>query len=124
MEKYTNIKNYLLTHANLIGEIVNEVNCLDSSLEYLQYWNNDEEFFNTFFYNNAMDAVKASYFGSYDFSDEYVKFDAYGNLSSANEYEVEAEYKDYIDNITKSLIEHYEEMNITDKELKELINEF
>ena len=124
MEKYTNIKNYLLNHINVIDEIVNDINCLDGSLDFLEYWENDEEFFNTYFYNNPMEAVRSSFYGDYNYCDEYVKFDGYGNLTSANEYEVEAEYKDYIDDITKSLIEHYEEINIRDKELNELINEF
>ena len=116
-----NIKNYLLNHINVIGEIVSEINSLDGSLEYLEYWENDEEFFNTFFYNNPMEAVRSSFFGSYDYSDEYVKFDGYGNLTSVNEYELELQYKDYIDDIVKSLIEDYEKIDISDKELIKLI---
>lgn len=121
MEKYTNIKNYLLSHINVIGEIVSEINSLNGALDFLEYWENDEEFFNTFFYNNPMEAVRASFFGYYDYSDEYVKFNGYGNLNSANEYEIEEEYKEYIDEITKALIEHYKEINITDNELIKLI---
>ena len=123
MEKYTNIKNYLLNHIDVIGEVVSEINSLDGSIEFLEYWENDEEFFNTYFYNNPMEAVKSSFFGQYDYSDEYVKFDGYGNLTSANEYELEDEYKYYIDDIVDSLLEHYKEMNISDKELIKLIKE-
>ena len=123
MEKYTNIKNYLLNHINVINEVVSEINSLNGSLNFLEYWNNDEEFFNTFFYNNPMEAAKTLYFGNYDYFDEYVKFDGNGNLSSANEYEVEVEYKDYIDDIVNSLLEHYEEIDISDKELIKLIEE-
>ena len=123
MEKYTNIKNYLLNHINVINEVVSEINSLNGSLNFLEYWNNDEEFFNTFFYNNPMEAARTSFFGNYDYSDEYVKFDGYGNLSSANEYEVEVEYKGYIDDIVNSLLEHYEEIDISDKELIKLIEE-
>lgn len=121
-EKYTNIKNYLLNHINVIGEIVSEINCLDGSLDFLEYWENDEEFFNTYFYNNPMEAVRSSFFGHYNYCDEYVKFDGYGNLSSSNEYEIELEYKDYIDDIVNSLLEHYEEINIS-SELIKLIEE-
>ena len=123
MEKYTNIKNNLLNHIDVIGEVVSEINSLDGSIEFLEYWENDEEFFNTYFYNNPMEAVKSSFFGQYDYSDEYVKFDGYGNLTSANEYELEDEYKYYIDDIVDSLLEHYKEMNISDKELIKLIKE-
>ena len=119
MEKYTNIKNYLLNHVNVIDEIVNDINCLDGSLEFLEYWENDEEFFNTFF-NNPMDAVRCSFYGNYKFYDKYVKFDGYYNLSSFNEYELEGEYKDFIDDIVNSLLEHHEEINIS-SELNKLI---
>ena len=123
MEKYTNIKNYLLNHINVIGEIVSEINSLDGSLEFLKYWDNDEEFFNTFFYNNPMEAVRSSFFGQYDYNDEYVKFNGYGNLTSANEYELEDEYKYYIDDIVNSLLEHYDKISLNDKELIKLIEE-
>ena len=123
MEKYTNIKNYLLGHINVIGEIVNEINSLDGSLEFLKYWNNNEEFFNTFFHNKPMDAIRSSFYGSYNYCDKYVKFDGYGNLSSFNVHELEDEYEYYIDDIVDSLLEHYEEIDITDKELIKLIEE-
>ena len=118
-----NIKNYLLDHIGMIGEIVNEINCLDGSLNFLEYWENDEEFFTTFFYNNPMEAVRASYFGNYDFSDEYVKFDGYGNLTSANDHEIEEEYKDYIDDVVSSLLDNYYKISLSDNELIKLIEE-
>ena len=124
MEKYTNIKNYLLNHIDEIGELVTEINCLDGSLEFLEYWENNEEFFNTYFYNNPMEAVRASFYGDYNYCDKYVKFNGYENLTSANEHEIEEEYKDYIDDIVNSLLEHYDKININDKELNDLINEF
>ena len=123
MEKYTNIKNYLLNHIDTIDEIITEINCLNGSLEFLEYWENDEEFFNTYFYNNPMEAVSCSFFGEYNYCDKYVKFNAYGNLTSANDHEIEDEYKNYIDDIINSLLEHYEEITISDKELFKLIEE-
>ena len=123
MEKYTNIKNYLLENINVIGKIVSEINSLDGSLEFLEYWENNEEFFNTFFFNNPMEAVRCSIYGDYKLNDKYVKFDGCGNLTSVNEDWVEVEYKDYIDDIVDSLFEHYEEINISDKELIKLIEE-
>lgn len=121
MEKYTNIKNYLLNHINVIDEIVNDINCLDGSLEFLEYWENNEEFFNTFFFNNPMEAIRSSFYGNYNYCDKYVKFDGYDNLSSFNEHELADDYEYYIEDIVDSLLEHYEEMNISDKELIKLI---
>ena len=123
MNNYEEIKNYLLDHVDEIGDIITEINSIDNSLEYLEYWDNDEEFFNTFFYNNPMEAVRSSYYGDYVYCDKYVKFDGYGNLKSLDEYELEKEYKDYIDDITKSLIEHYQQISICDDELIKLIEE-
>ena len=123
MNNYDEIKNYLLNHVDEIGVIISEINSIDNSLDFLEYWNNDEEFFNTFFYNNPMEAVRSEFYGDYHYCDKYVKFDGYGNLKSVNDYELEKEYKYYIDDIVKSLLEHYQEMIICDKELIKLIEE-
>ena len=123
MEKYTIIKNYLLNHIDVIGEIVSEINCLDGSLEFLEYWENDEEFFNTYFYNNPMEAVRSTFYGDYKFCDKYVKFNGYRNLESFNDYDLEKEYKEYLDEITKALLEHYQEISICDDDLIKLIEE-
>ena len=123
MNNYENIKDYLLNHIDEIGDIIVEINSIDGSLDYLEYYENNEEFFNTFFYNNPMEAVRSEFFGDYHYRDKYVKFDGYGNLKSVNDYELEKEYKYYIDEIVKSILEHYEELDICDKELIKLIEE-
>ena len=123
MKDYENIKNYLLNHIDEIGNIISDINSIDGSLDYLEYFENNEEFFNTFFYNNPTEAVRSSFYGDYHYCDKYVKFDGYGNLKSVDDYELEKEYKYYIDDITKSLLEHYQEMIICDDELIKLIEE-
>lgn len=61
-------------------------------------WENfDEEFFEIFFSNNPIEAVRAWHFGGGDknnWSDDYIKFNAYGNLETGSEYDVvhDAEY--------------------------------
>ena len=123
MKNYEEIKNYLLNHIDEIGGIISDINSIDGSLDYLEYYENNEEFFNTFFYNTPMEAVRSSFYGDYHFADNWVKFDGYGNLKSVNDYDLENEYRDYIDDITKSLLEHYQEMIICDNELIKLIEE-
>ena len=118
-----NIKNYLLNHIDEIGGIISDINSIDGSLDYLEYYENNEEFFNTFFYNNPMEAVRSEYYGDYNYCDKYVKFDGYENLKSVDDYELEKEYKYYIDEIVNALLEHYQEMIICDKELIKLIEE-
>ena len=54
MKNYEEIKNYLLDHAHEIDNMrsmISEINSIDGSLNYLEYFDNDEEFFNTFFFN-------------------------------------------------------------------------
>ena len=123
MKDYENIKNYLLNHIDETGNIISDINSIDGSLDFLEYWNNDEEFFNTFFYNNPNEAVRSSYYGDYNYCDEYVRFNGYGNLVSFNDYDLQEEYKDYIDVVVKALIEHYQQISICDNELIKLIEE-
>lgn len=46
-------------------EVVDTINCYDDSLDDLRYYENDEDFFNTFFYNNPMNSVLSSFYGNY-----------------------------------------------------------
>ena len=123
MKNYEDIKNYLLNHVDEIGDIIIEINSIDGSLEYLEYYENDEEFFNMFFPNNPSEAVRSAYYGDYSYCDKYVKFNGYGNLESADDYKLEKEYKYYIDDIIDSLLKHYQELSICDDELIKLIEE-
>ena len=124
MKNYEDIKNYLLKYVDELGDLITEINSIDNSLEYLECWNNDDDFFNTFFSNNPTEAVRSAYYGNYNYCDEYVRFNGYGNLESFNKWQLEREYKEYIDDIVKSLIEHYQEISICDKELIKLIEEY
>ena len=90
----------------------------------MEYWNNDDDFFNTFFYNNPTEAVRSAYYGDYNYCDVYVRFNGYGNLESFNDYDLEKEYKEYINEIVNALLKHYQEIGITDDNLKELIEKY
>lgn len=43
---------------------------------------NDKYFFEHFFQNNPMEAVRATQFGKYNYKDTYVWFNGYANLES------------------------------------------
>lgn len=62
-------------------------------------WENfDEEFFEIFFGNNPMEAVRAWHFGGdNNFSDDYIKFNVYGNLVTGNACDVADDAKYYLD---------------------------
>ena len=124
MKNYEEIKNYLLNHVDEIRDIVIEINSIDSSLNYLEYFDNDDDFFNDFFYNNPSEAVRSAYYGDYNYCDKYVRFNGYGNLESFNDYDLEKEYKEYINDIIKSFLEHSQQISICDDELIKLIEKY
>lgn len=70
------------------NEYLEENNYYDDRWEY-----NDEEFFNVYFNNNPMEVARAVFYGDYRYNDEYVRFDAYGNLESADEWQILDEIK-------------------------------
>lgn len=45
---------------------------------------NDEEFFEIYFSGKIIDAVRAISYGSYDYTDTFVRFNGLGNLDSEN----------------------------------------
>lgn len=111
MKKY-NIED--LT-AEVLLEMVQEVNGWDGSLSQYDYWVNDDEFFDTFYEGRPMEAVQAAYYGDYQYHDEYVKIDSVENLVSVSEYALEAELLEnaeeiagiYMDLVNNGDIEDY-----------------
>lgn len=119
MEK---LKEYVLENEDLL-EIVREINNYDSSLDWLDYQYNDDEFFEIYFGDKPLEAVRAVCYGEYNYTDEYVKFDSYGNLESCNKYELYEELESNIDEILERLIDLYNNIYISD-ELKKEIEEY
>lgn len=65
----------------------------------------DEDFFNTFFKGNPMDAVRSCFFGNIqNWNDEYIRFNGYGNLVSMSEWEA----ADWADDYKDEIYEHEE----------------
>lgn len=59
----------------------------------------DEDFFFMAF-NDPMEAARATFFGNIkNWSDEYIRFNAYGNLESVGEYDVNEEIEGYLEEI-------------------------
>ena len=57
--------------------------CSEESID-SEIFTNDDEFFEMFFANDVIKAVQATQYGKYNYSDDYVMFDGYGNLDSFN----------------------------------------
>lgn len=95
-----------------LGQLVQECNLWNGCLDWLDYQEFDSEFFNTYFYNNPMEAARATNFGDVNWNDDYIHFDGYGNLESASAQDYENELEDYKDEIIENALELYEEGNI------------
>lgn len=88
-------------------------NCPDSEI-----FNNDDEFFEMFFSNRVIDAVRAVSYGDYNYSHDYVKFNGYGNLESFNHMDA-SDLVDFPQNIAEYAIEHQDEFDMFDFEIAE-----
>ena len=120
--KYEKIREYLLNNEKTLLRVVGDLNSWNGCLENLDFWLNDGDFFSCCF-ENPIDAVRATYYGDYNYNDDYVKINAYGNIDSYTEEEKNEEIKDNIDDIVYCLIEYYGYITINDKELKNLLEE-
>ena len=116
------IREYLLNDMDELDYIIAEINGWDGSLDWLEAYENDEEFFDMFF-ANTMEAVRSVCYGNYNYSDDLVRLDGYGNLESFSRWEYEDELKDNIDDIIERLLSVYYQIDI-DEELTELIVEY
>lgn len=73
---------------------------------------NDEEFFETFFNGKTMDAIRATQYGNYSISDEYVWFNGYANLDSDDGYGYHNELPfECTNTMAEWFIDNYEELS-------------
>ena len=113
------IREYLLNDVEELEIIVSEINGWDGSLDWLEAHENDEDFFDTYF-DNTFEAIRSAHYGNYNYSDDLVRFNGYGNLDSFNRWEYEDELKGNIDDIIERLLSVYYQIDI-EEELVELI---
>lgn len=103
------IRNYV---EHLMGEdlatLLQRMNAYDGCFDYASYYDMDE--FDALMSNyNPMQIAQMIYFGD-DFNpnDEYFRFNASGNLESANWGDVVAEAEDLVDDILDHLVNNYD----------------
>ena len=99
--------------------MVREMNAWDGSFDNLAVYENDDEFFQIYFENKVMEAVRAISFGDYNYMDDYVRFNGYGNIESLSEYEWHQELEDEADDIVEQYLEMVEEGSVVP--LKDLL---
>jgi hypothetical protein len=69
---------------------LNNIYCQVAGYYDNEVYNNDEDFFSTFYPNpgDGLKVAQAIFYGDYNYSHDYVKFNGYGNLESINYFEV------------------------------------
>ena len=127
MEEVTldEIKNYILENVNL-NELCREISLYSGIYSDVMYYENDDDFFVTFYSDDVMEAVRAVCYGEYTFTDDYVRIDAYGNLQSASELEVEEELSGYVDDFIMNLLDDKDMRNSIDIDstLKQMLDDY
>lgn len=105
-----------------LKEMVADVNSWNGQLEDYNYYENDEYFFRDFFGDKVNEAVRATYYGDYNYMDDYVRFNAYGNLDSVSELQYEKELEENAEEIIETYIEEIN--NMYEGELKNKVLEY
>ena len=117
------IKEYLAENLEVARQVINELNCYNGCLDYLDYCENDDYFLKLYFEGNPGELARAIYYGDYNYNDDYIKFNSYGNLETASEADVEQEIMDNLDEIIDNLADYKENIDIYDAGLLELLEE-
>ena len=117
------IEDILNRNSAVLWQTVTEINCWNNGLDYLDYQKNCENFFDTYFNGRPMEAVRATSYGEYNYNDEYVKFNSYGNLESASENDVIEEMEDSIEDIIDQIMDNYTDIDL-DSDIMDLIEEY
>lgn len=123
MKNYKNIKKALLNNEDELMNIVQEIYNYNGELETLNFYENDEEFFNTFFLDNPMRLALVISYGDYKYHNQYVRFNGCGNLESFDKYELIQELGKFIDDIIDSLAYCWKEIYITDDDLLQALKD-
>ena len=126
MERIENqIKEILDGDFDKLTQCIQELNSWNGCLDWLEFYENDDDFFEMFFGNRSLDMLHAMKYGNFDFDDEYVKFNGYGNLDSYSYREVKEEVEDNLDEIVDNLIENKDSIDIRwiDSEIADLLDE-
>lgn len=66
-----------------------------------EIFDNDEEFFETHF-SKAHDAIRAAFYGEYEYGHDYVTFNGYANLDSFNNPEGHVDLQEIANDILES----------------------
>lgn len=92
---------------------VSNIYCRENNID-SEVFVNDEEFFEMFFDGNTMDAIRATQYGNYSITDEYVWLNGHANLDSddGSGYRNELPFE-CTNTMAEWFIDNYEELSWT-----------
>jgi len=100
----------------ILLELVTDINQLNDALESFRVYDFDEYFFNTFFENNPYEAFRATFFGNIEsYNDEFIRFDAYGNLESLSDFSYYIELTQYHSEIIDAVTTYQDEIDLPEE---------
>ena len=119
------LEELLLRDKDAMLNCVRELNSWNGCLDWLEFYENDEEFFEMFFEDRTMELLRAMKYGNFNFDDDYIKFDGYGNLETYSYREMIEEVESCIEEIVENLIENRDEIDVRwiDTEIADLLEE-
>ena len=87
-------------------ELMQHMNGYDGCFDDCVYYDMDE--FDDFMSNcSPMEIAQRIFFGNFNPNHDFFRFNAYGNLESANRLDVEADAEDLVDDIIDHLVNYY-----------------
>lgn len=102
------IKEVLLNNDGLLMDAVQTINSYNGALEEFDVFDFDS--INDYLHGvEPIEIMRMVKFGDVHWTDEYLRFNGYGNLESISEYSLIREMKDEIDEIVYQLIENIRE---------------
>lgn len=114
-EQTTKALNRLNDNIDFLRDLMQEINAYDGSFDSLEVHEFDDDFFNTYFEGKPMEAVQRAFFGEIsNWSDEYIRFNGYGNLESVSDYAYNEELLENRDELIARAVELADQINLTD----------
>ena len=89
-----------------LKEMLGAVNYETGELDYIEMEDDIDAFLEMNFENDVTGLYRALAFGNFNWNDEYITLDSYGNIKTMNE----GEYRDELRHYEDEIIESYEEI--------------
>ena len=117
------IKGYLLNNMEVTMDLVNQLNSWNGCLKFLEVIDMEELDFHLEGLTPT-EIVNKMFFGDFNPNEDYFRFNAYANLESFDAWDLEEEYKTYIDKIVDALLNNIGNITVYDDELEELLEQY